>query len=405
MNFSEREHKTLSFSNEGLDRGAVEETLFPWDMTITNWEKEGLKTDFNRKLKLPPVPTEVGYNYRDKPTEFVDHYYNTIFADTCFNLEKQFEHLDPLVRMAYRIPFLSYEEEIIEQREDSVIKLDIDGCIRRYYKNRDLFTLVKPVVEDEKTWRKHKEHVLEAYRKYCTDEALEKKYGPYREGCARGNFSIRFRLTGFFWIGRDLFGAEPHLYAFYDYPEVLKDINRFLLDIYKEQMEKILKIIKPTVLFFEEDLSGKNGPMLSPDCFDEFIAPCYHEIIPFLKERDVKNVFVDTDGDFTLLIPNFISSGVDGFLPVDVNAGVDLVAVRERFPDVKFIGGFNKLEIVKGPEAIDAEFERLLPVIRQGGYVPGVDHQPAPSTPLKHYQYYLKKLGEIMRKYRGENAE
>jgi hypothetical protein len=401
MDYSEREDKTLSFSNEGLDRGAVEETLFPWDKTIANWEKEGLKTDFNRKLIIPRVPTEVGYIYKDKPTDFVDHYYNTMFANPVFELEKNFPELDPVMRMAFRIPFLSYGEKILEEGEDGFTRLDIDGCVRKYYKNRDLFTLERSVVENEKTWEIHKEHILEAYHTYCTDEAMEQKYGPYREGCKKGEFTIRFRLTGFFWIGRDLFGVEPHLYAFYDYPEILKDINRFQLDLYKEQMDKILKIITPTVLFFEEDLSGKNGPMLSPEFFDEFIAPCYREIIPFLKQRGVKNVFVDTDGDFTLLIPNFMAAGIDGFLPVDVNAGVDIVKVREQHPKVKFIGGYNKLEIIKGPEAIDAEFDRLIPVIKQGGYLCGTDHQPAPATPLENYRYYLKKLKEVMSKYRG----
>lgn len=38
-------------------------------------------------------------------------------------------------------------------------------------------------------------------------------------------------------------------------------------------------------------------------------------------------------------------------------------------PGLKFIGGFNKLTIEEGKEAIDREFERILPVIRSGGYV------------------------------------
>ena len=87
---------------------------------------------------------------------------------------------------------------------------------------------------------------------------------------------------------------------------------------------------------------------------------------------------------------------MDGFLPVDVNAGVDIVSVREDYPQVKFIGGFNKLRIAEGPEAIDEEFARLLPVVRQGGYLPGADHQVAPSTSLDNYRYYISKLGQVM---------
>ena len=105
---------------------------------------------------------------------------------------------------------------------------------------------------------------------------------------------------------------------------------------------------------------------------------------------------MDTDGDFRRLIPNFTNVGVDGFLPVDVNAGVDIVSVREQYPRLQFVGGYNKLRIANGHEAIDQEFERLLPVVRQGGYLPGADHQVAPSTPLEHYRYYVGRLKEVM---------
>ena len=144
--------------------------------------------------------------------------------------------------------------------------------------------------------------------------------------------------------------------------------------------------------------------MISPACFDEFITPCYQEIIPFLKERGAGQIFLDTDGDFTLLVPQFLKAGLDGLLPIDVNAGVDIVKVREQFPTLKFWGGFNKLAIIDGPEAIEAEFKRLEPVIRQGGCIICTDHQAAPHTPLANYQYYIRRLKEVMSEWRGENA-
>jgi len=99
---------------------------------------------------------------------------------------------------------------------------------------------------------------------------------------------------------------------------------------------------------------------------------------------------VDTGGDFSLLIPKFIESGVDGFLPMDVNAGMDIVEVRKKYPQLKFIGDFNKLKIAEVRTAIEEEFCRILPVIRLGGYVPGCDHQVATSTSLENYQYFLR---------------
>ena len=233
---------------------------------------------------------------------------------------------------------------------------------------------------------------------------MELAYGRYKDGCTKGEYALRLRLQGFFWGPKDLMGVEEHLIAYYDQPELIKEINRFQLDVYKAQLDGILNIVKPSTVFFEEDFSGKTGPMISAACFDEFIAPCYREIVPFLKERGAGEVFLDTDGDFTLLIPNILACGLDGVLPVDVNAGVDIVQVRKAYPALKFWGGFNKLCIIDGPAAIDAEFQRLEPVIRQGGCIICTDHQAAPQTPLAHYRYYLTRLREEMTRLRGGQA-
>ena len=75
---------------------------------------------------------------------------------------------------------------------------------------------------------------------------------------------------------------------------------------------------------------------------------------------------------------------------------MDIVQVRQLYPGLKFIGGFNKLTIEEGKEAIDREFERILPVIRSGGYVPGCDHQATPDSSFDNYRYYIKRLKEVM---------
>jgi uroporphyrinogen-III decarboxylase len=200
-------------------------------------------------------------------------------------------------------------------------------------------------------------------------------------------------IEGFFWTPRELMGIEQHMYAFYDYPELLHDMNEYILDIYIKRLTKVLEIVPADVLYIMEDLSGTNGPMISPEQFDEFVGSYYKRLIPALKAKGVKHVFVDTDGDFKKLIPNFIKAGVDGFLPMDVNAGMDIVEVRTQYPGLKFIGAFNKLCIAEGKESIDKEFARIMPVIRQGGYIPGSDHQVPPSTSLDNYFYYIMEKG------------
>ncbi|MGI6402743.1 MAG: uroporphyrinogen decarboxylase family protein [Oscillospiraceae bacterium] len=403
MHCGKREILTLSFSNEGLDRGAVEESMYPWDKTVAAFVEQGLETDLLDRVQFATLPTDNLYAKKE-PYPPWENYYNTMMTEPVFDYEQALG-LDPIKRIAFRIPFLSYEEEILQDNDRYTLKRDRDGWVRKYHKPETMLVEdITPVVTDEESWEKHKAHTLEMLRLHCTPENMKKAYGTYREGCQRGDFALRLRLQGFFWCPRDLFGIEEHLIAYYDSPELLKEISQFQLDVYKEQLNGILRIVQPSTIFFEEDFSGRNGPMISPDLFDEFIAPYYRELIPFLKERGAGEIFLDTDGDFTLMIPNLMACGIDGVLPVDVNAGVDIVKVRQAYPNLKFWGGFNKLAIIQGPEAIEAEFRRLEPVIRQGGCIICTDHQAAPQTPLAHYRYYLQRLREVMCEMRGEKA-
>ena len=246
-------------------------------------------------------------------------------------------------------------------------------------------------------WKRLKEQGENELQKYFTNANIQKAYSPLKEGHDKGDYSVRMNIEGFFWTARELMGIEAHMFAFYDMPELIHDINEYIVSVYLDKLIQVLEVLPADVVYIMEDLSGKNGPMLSPAQFDEFVGSYYKRLIPLLKQKGVRHVFVDTDGDFQKLIPNFISAGVEGFLPMDVNAGMDIVKVRREFPKLKFIGAYNKLCIADGKEAIDAEFDRVLPVVRQGGYIPGCDHQVAPSTSLENYRYYISRLKQVMK--------
>lgn len=383
MTAAERLVKTLNFEKmeEG---GAFCETFYPWDLTVERWRNEGLNRKFTSEYLYPSA----GEKSRK--------YFNDLMTEQVYEYEQELG-LDGVKRMSFRIPFKSFEEQILEDAASYIVKRDEDGWIRKYYKERDLIENIRPVVCDKNDWEILKQQVYREMEQWCTSEQLQFIYGKYAKEHREGKFSVRFRASGFFWTARELLGVEEHLLDFYEMPELLHEINEFILEIYQQYFDKIFDLIKPEVLLFEEDLSGADGPMISPAMFNEFVGAYYKKLVPFLKRKGVGNVFVDTDGDFRQIIPDFAAAGVDGFLPMDVNAGMDIVEVRRQFPGLKFIGGFNKLVISRGKEAIDREFERILPVIRQGGYIPGADHQVAPSASFENYRYYLKQLKEYMR--------
>lgn len=204
-------------------------------------------------------------------------------------------------------------------------------------------------------------------------------------------------LEGFFWFPRVLFGIEPHLYAFYDQSELMHEINDRLADWHLETIDRFCRIATPDFMTFAEDLSYNLGPMISRDCYEEFLTPYYRRVIPELKRRGIR-VIVDSDGDISSAIPWFIDAGIEGALPLERRAGVDICALRSSFPGFLFIGGFDKTVMKDGEAAMRSEFERILPAMRGGGYIPSVDHQTPPDVPLEVYRAYVRLLREYCRK-------
>lgn len=388
MTNRERENLTLGFGKP--DRGAVEETFYPWVLTTTRFKEEGMPKEIAEGAK--DITNDIVGNKANQ----AEKYLPVSWGEGVMGYER-YLGFDPVRRIHFVLPFRRFEEKIVEKTDTYTIKQDIFGRQMYQKSGSDIEMEYRPVVETMEDWQKLREHADKELEIYFTDEAIEVAYGPLKEGHDRGDYSIRLNIEGFFWVPREIMGIEAHLVGFYDEPELIHDINEYIMKVYSDKLMKVIELVQPDVVYIMEDLSGKNGPMISGEIFDEFVGDYYRRLIPMLKERGVKHVLVDTDGDFTMLIPYFMKAGVEGFLPMDVNAGMDIVKVREQFPTLKFIGGFNKLMIAEGKEAMDKEFERILPVIRGGGYIVGSDHQVAPSTSLENYKYYISRLKEVMK--------
>jgi hypothetical protein len=216
---------------------------------------------------------------------------------------------------------------------------------------------------------------------------------------AAGELVVWLTLEGYFWFPRTLLGIEPHLLAFHDQPELMHRINSDLAAYHGRCIEAFCSFLVPDFMTFAEDMSYNHGPMCSQAHFDEFIAPYYRQTLPRLQERGTV-VIVDTDGDITRLVPWLTGVGVEGFLPLERMAGVDVNQLRRDHPRLRMIGGFDKTVMHLGEARIRQEFERLMPAMRSGGYIPSVDHQTPPEVSIEDYRLYLRLFAEYAREGR-----
>lgn len=213
----------------------------------------------------------------------------------------------------------------------------------------------------------------------------------------RGEIVLWFSLEGFFGHARELLGIERHLLAFHDQPKLMHRINSDLAEWIIGVIEEITAYCEPDFMTFFEDMSYNHGSMLSEEHFREFLYPYYRMVIPELEKHRIMPI-TDSDGDISVPAYWFEDAGLQGILPLERQAGVDIARLRNDHPRMRFIGHFDKMTMNRGEGAMRAEFERLLPIAAKGGFIPSVDHQTPPGVSLDQYQTYLRLFREYAEK-------
>ena len=84
-------------------------------------------------------------------------------------------------------------------------------------------------------------------------------------------------------------------------------------------------------------------------------------------------------------------------LPTNGNAtGMDPIELRKKIArDLRLWGGVDKREIAKGKGAIDKHLGELVPLAKEGGFIPTVDHVVTPDISLENFRHYMKRKMDL----------
>ena len=150
---------------------------------------------------------------------------------------------------------------------------------------------------------------------------------------------------------------------------------------------------------FWEDICFKNGPLISPAVFREFVGPWYKKITDLTSSYGIEIVSVDCDGMIDSLIPIWLENGVNTMFPIEVGTwNASIAPWREKYgKQLRGVGGMNKTIFARDREAVDKEIERLKPLMDLGGYIPCPDHRIAPDAKFELVQYYCEQMQKIVR--------
>lgn len=194
---------------------------------------------------------------------------------------------------------------------------------------------------------------------------------------------------------RNWLGVTGVSYLWADDPELYDEI----IDTCADLTYKCLKTVLETGIEFDygnfwEDVCFKNGPLVIPSVFDEKCGPQYKRITALLNEYGINIISVDCDGMIDSLIPTWINNGVNTMFPIEVGTwGANIAPWREQYGKaLKGVGGMNKNVFAEDFKAVDAEIERLKPLIELGGYIPCPDHRIPPGAEWDNVRYYCDQM-------------
>ena len=198
---------------------------------------------------------------------------------------------------------------------------------------------------------------------------------------------------------RNIIGVVGLSYLYADDESLFQEIIDTFGDLCYRNVERILELgtgVAFDFAHFWEDICFKNGPLVNPSVFREYVGPHYRRITDLLNQHGIDIVSLDCDGKIDALVPIWFENGVNTMFPIEVGTwDASIAPWRQQYgAGLRGVGGMNKTVFSQDRAAVDAEIERLKPLVALGGYIPCPDHRIAPDAQWDNVQYYCAKMRE-----------
>ena len=293
--------------------------------------------------------------------------------------------------------FPAFEEELIEDRGDSRIYRDGNGVTCQSWKHQSSIPhYLDYLLKTPEDWEKHYKWRLQPDpARIGTPEEFATML---KEAEEHGKtMPLVYSTASLMGWARCWLGPENLAYFMYDYPDTFRDMVETISDLVCWGADQVLPHIKVDMALGWEDICGRCGPFVSPDLFRKYVAPGYRKIRAKLEEYGVHIYAVDSDGDVSALVGPWLDAGVNVLFPLEVGVWkADGMAFRKKYgKELRIFGHFDKMTLERGRPAVEAELERLLPLMHDGGYVMMPDHLITPGVSLSEYQWFIERWGKI----------
>lgn len=354
-----------------------------WKGTLSDRER------FNRQMHYQPVDRcfnmEFGYweeNFQAWPMFVQNGITTNAEADRFF----AFDRTETITGITWLNP--TFKQDLVEVRGDRKVMMNEDGLLAEVpLDGHDTIPhYIQASVVTPEDWKKVK---AERFRlddpERRLDIAVLRQQHPDERDYPLG-----------VWVGsmigkvRNTLSFEGLAYAIYDYPAMVEDMVETACQMTEHALDQLLPHFQFDFAAGWEDICFKSGPIVSPRWFRRVVTPRYQRIHARLKAHGIDIWWIDCDGDVRPILPHMLEGGVNCLFPYEVNGcSHPAELLKEYGKELRIMGGFDKLQLLKGREAIRQYMETLVPLVERGGFIPFCDHRCPPDVPPEDYLFYL----------------
>ena len=276
-----------------------------------------------------------------------------------------------------------YPSRVVEQTDDYVISTTAWGATMKNWKHTaSVPEFIDFTIKDRKSWEDAKARMTPT-KDRVNWEHLKNNYPKWREQGAW--------ITAGAWFGYDIFaswtvGTERMLMAMYTDPDWCADMFNHSLSVDLALLDMVWDAgYKFDCLSYPHDLGYRNGLFFDLDTYRAVLKPAHKRSCDWAHERGIK-VMLHSCGNIMELIPDLIDAGFDGLNPLETKAGMDVIALKEKYGSQLVLEGGIDVRKMPLSDQIEEEIRTKVTAAKVGGgYIYHSDHSVPDSVSFADY--------------------
>ncbi len=284
---------------------------------------------------------------------------------------------------------LGLPTEVVEETDEYTIAWNSSGALRKNFRHSTStpecldFKIKTP--EDWFAWKE----TMTVGRDRINFEGCEAGMRAAREN---GHWLPYCAATGYDKT-QGVVGSERLLMAMATDPQWCADIFMTWTDMIIRSAEMMWEAgIHFDGAYLYDDMGYRNGPLFSPKMYRELCKPAHAKVCDFFH-RYGRKVILHSCGNVTALVPDLIDAGFDCLEPLEVKAGMDILALKEQFGDrLAFMGAIDVRTMADpDPRLIEEEIATKVGIAKRGGgYIYHSDHSVPDNVSFERFKYVME---------------